>query len=332
MKKLFVISILILFDLGIGNAQGRSDNVGTSAANFLKIDVGSRAVAMGGAYSALAQDATALYWNPAGIANLKKSEATFSYADWIADTKLSYAGLVIPLETFGTIGLSVQSYSSGDIRETTLTKPDGTGRFFDATDLAFGFTYARAVTDRFSFGGTLKIVREDLANESATAFAFDIGSVFRTDFYGGLRIAFVMANFGSDMRLSGRDLGSTFVNENGKSVSTLLETTDWELPLVFRFGLAFDGYKTENSRFSLAFDVNDTRDFEPRFNAGAEYAFAEKFYLRGGYRFNYDEESFTAGAGLALDIPGFADVKFNYALVDGGIFNLVHRYTIALGF
>src|SRR5258707_5672695 len=131
---------------------------GTSAATFLEIPVGAQAVAMGGAFISRAADATALYWNAAGIASLRQNQVIVSHTNWIADTKFDFAGLVLPLHELGTIRLSITSLSMEDMAVRTVELPEGTGEFFSAGDLAAGISYARSLTDRFSVGFTAKYI------------------------------------------------------------------------------------------------------------------------------------------------------------------------------
>jgi len=308
------------------------DHVGTSAANFLKIGVGGKAVGMGDAYTAVANDPTALFWNPGGIGFQDKIAANFSYTDWVMDTKLNFFGAVLPVGTAGVIGLSIYNFSSGDIEETTIYKPHGTGRVFDATDLAIGLSYGRRLTDRFSVGITGKYINEQLALESASAFAVDVGSVFIVSHEYNLRMGLVIANFGSNLQMDGLDLETSVNTENSKLVEAKLKTYSWPLPLIFRVGLAADLISTDMHRLTIAADVYDPRDYKVRENVGFEYALKSMFFVRGGYKFNYDEESFTAGFGLKYGVEGLGGIIIDYAYADMGRLNSINRFSIGLAF
>ncbi len=309
------------------------DHVGTSAANFLKIGVGAQAVAMGDAYTAIASDPTAMFWNPGGLGFQNRMAANFSYTDWILDTQLGYLGFVLPLGPgSGVVGLSINSFSSGDIEETTIYKPHGTGRVFDASDLTIGLSYARKLTDRFSFGITAKYINEKLALESATAFAVDVGSIFILNYDYNVRMGLVISNFGSNMQLDGLDLETSVSTENSKQVEAQLKTYSWPLPLIFRLGLAADLISTVNHRFTVAADVYDPRDYKARENIGMEYAFKSLFFLRGGYKMGYDEEGLTAGFGIHYGITGVGKLLIDYAFADMGRLNSINRFSIGLSF
>ena len=147
--------ILFALIIMISNYDIHSQNVskvGTTSANFLEIGVGGNALSLGGAFVSIANDASALYWNVGGIANLNQYEAIIVHTDWIAETNFDYAGLVIPMGEFGTVGFSIASLSMDDMKVRTIELPDGTGEFFTASDLSIGISYARKLTDRFSIG------------------------------------------------------------------------------------------------------------------------------------------------------------------------------------
>ena len=173
-----MIIVGVIFPI-VSYGQGALDvsKTGTTAATFLEISVGAPAIGMGGAFVSLANDATALYWNPAGIATMSDMEVIAAHTDWIADTKFDFGGFVWPLGNFGTLGFSLTSLTMADMAVTTVEMPDGTGNIFSASDLAAGLTYARPLTDRFSVGFTAKFIQESIWHESAKAFAMDAGNI-----------------------------------------------------------------------------------------------------------------------------------------------------------
>ena len=124
---------------------------GTTAAQFLKIGVGARALAMGGAYSAVSNDATALYWNPAGLSSMKKNEILLDHQDWILDVDLDFIGGSYKTP-FGTIGAAISAMYMGEMEVTTTHDPEGTGEKFNAGSIMGQLTFSKSLTDRFSFG------------------------------------------------------------------------------------------------------------------------------------------------------------------------------------
>jgi len=319
-------------------AQG-SNQVGTSMANFLKIGVGSRATAMGGAFVAMTDDASATFWNPGGLALVEKNEALFQSTNWVANTNLYYMSVAIPFGDLGTIGANIYSFNSGDMEETTVNQPDGTGRLFSASDFAIGLSYARTFTDQFSVGFTVKYISENLSRETASAIAFDIGSVFKTDILNGMRIGLAITNLGGTMKLEGPDLNVSHDINTGlptnKFVDASLGTQEWQLPLMFRIGLGTYVIKNENSSLSVEGAFNDSRDYASRYNLGSEFIMTvlgeQKVALRIGYLGNYDEAGLTAGAGILVALGGF-NFKFDYAYADMNRLGNAHRYTLSILF
>ena len=305
---------------------------GTSAANFLKIGLGAKASGMADAYVTFGEDASCLYWNPAASSRIGKPSVVFSNLQWLVDTDLNYLAVTVPFD-FGTLGLDIAYFTSGDIIETTLEEQDGTGRMVSANDLALGLAYANNFTDRFSFGLKVKFIREQLASAEGSTVAFDVGSVFTTSFPGDLTIGLALANFGSDLQFSGNDLLVTHVvpgSPTGKQVPAILETQSWSLPLFFRLGLSATPYKSDAAEVVVAYTLIDSRDYEARHHLGAAVTFLNLFTVRGGYRFNYDEVTFSAGAGVKVDTGALGRLSVDYAYTDFGNLKGVHQITLGV--
>jgi hypothetical protein len=339
MKRIVAVVSFLLLCGCLQSAAQESSQVGTSMANFLKIGVGPRATAMGDALVAMSDDASALYWNPAGLGYVKKNELLMQSTTWIGDTKLYFLGIVFPLGEFGTLGASVDYFTSGDMEETTIQQPDGTGRTFGTHDLALGVSYAKRLTDRFSVGVTVKYVSESLSRETAEAVAFDVGSVYTTSFLNEMKLGIALSNLGGSMKVDGPDL---IVSHDvapdvptNKSVDASLATQSWDLPLTFRIGVGTFVYQTDASALSLEAGVNDSRDFQPRYNVGSELTVRvvgeQKVMFRLGYKGNYDEEGLTAGGGIVVNLSGF-DFKMDYGYASFSRLGSVHRYAVSILF
>jgi hypothetical protein len=335
------VSMLVVLILGLSSNLSRPDaamaqgsepsQVGTSMANFLKIGVGARAAGMGNAFVAVADDASTLYWNPGGIAMLEQGEISIGTTNWVLDTRLYFFGGTLDLGNVGVLGLSVNRFDSGDIEETTVYQPDGTGRTFNASNMAVGLTYSRQMTDRFGAGITIKYVSESLDRTNASAIAIDVGSLFVTDFLNNMRIGFNLSNLGSQMRLTGSDLLIQVPQDLGtKFVPADMATETWDLPLLFRFGIATDVFSGSMQRLTVAADVLDSRDYRYRIHTGGEWSFREILFLRGGYKFNYDDGNLSLGAGLQLpDLDGFG-VRFDYSYESLEFLEDVQRISLRL--
>jgi len=334
MRKLIIILFIVL----AGNMFGQS-KVGTTAAPFLNVAIGPRAISMGGAFVATADDITALYWNPAGIATQQNNSAMFSYTSWFAGINYNWAAASINLGTMGSLGASVTYLDYGDMEVTTLAEQDGTGEKFTASDMALGLTYAMKLTDQFSMGATVKYINQKIWNSSASTVGFDLGVLFLSDIYG-LRIGATITNFGPDMQIDGKDLyvqhdiNSQIFGNNDQILATL-NTDEYQLPLTFRVGLAMDVLKTSMHRFTVGVDATHPSDNDESLNIGAEYAFNNLVFIRGGYKslmLDNAEEGLTLGFGLNYDIAPNLGIFVDYAYQDFGILENTQHFAIGLKF
>ena len=344
MSKTLVLVIVVAFATH-GFAQGLFKNVsktGTAAAPFLEISVGAPAIGMGSAFVSLANDASALYWNPAGAATFSQSEIVAVHTNWIADTKFDFAGLVLPLGGFGTLGFSFTSLSMSDMMVRTVEKPEGTGEYFSAGDIALGLSYSRMLNDRFSIGFTAKYIQETIWHEAAGAFAVDVGTIFRTDLFGGLTIGASLSNFGTSMQLSGRDtrqftrIDPTKLGSNDQIPSDV-EMDSWDLPLLFQFGISTTPLKSDSYRWTVAVDALHPSDNYESVNVGTEFAFQDYLFLRGGYQSLFlsgAEGGLSLGVGLASTMFFASNtlIKFDYAFRDMGRLEAVHVFSLAVRF
>ncbi len=336
------VAVLVLTIAGLGLTSRAAvaqhvSKVGTTAGEFLQIGVGARAAALGGAFVAAGDDATALYWNPAGLASLQGGELIASHSEWLADINFDYLGVGIPFNTIGTIGVSLTMLNVPEMLVRTEDRQEGTGETFDAADVAVGLSIGRAVTDRFSVGLTAKYIRQRIWHSSATGFAVDLGTRFRTDFFGGLTIGAVLYNFGTDMRMTGRD-ARTFVDPdptqlgNNERVPANYELDGWSLPVNFQIGISTRAIDTRMHRLTVEVDALHPSSNYESVNAGVEYGFQDRFFIRGGYQalFLEDSEGGLSG-GLGVRQPMFygGSLKLDYAYRSAGRLEGVH--VIGLG-
>ncbi len=329
MKKLLLFAMM-LYAAGIF-AQG---NLGQAGANFLQIAPEPRGAALGGATTAITRGAVALYWNPAGAVMTENVDIYLANTDWFLDTKLAFAGVVKNMGAIGSFGLSVTSLYMDEMEITTVYESEGTGEYYDAGDLVVGLSYARSMTDRFSFGVTVKYVQEYIWNETADQLAFDVGSLYRTDFYN-LRLGMSVRHFAGKLKFSGENIDQRIAREiaRGRENNPRIErlTPDFRLPQVFQMGIAFDPLVTDMNRVTVLADVDVPSDNKERLIIGAEYAFRNFACIRGGYRINYDIGDFSLGGALALNALGMNAV-LDYAWSDHGVFGDVHRIGLGLSF
>jgi hypothetical protein len=326
--------VLLIFLLITAACYSQNANLGTSGAQFLQIPVGARNTAMGGAVSALTNDVSSVFWNPAGLVNIKNVQAHFSYTRWFNMFDQNAAAVAYNMGESGVIAASLISFSTGKMEITTEEKPDGTDQYFDAADIAVGITYSRYLTDRFSVGITAKYINQRIWNESADGLAFDIGTQYHLDFQN-LTIAMSMTNFGGEMQFDGPDLDITYDKDTDYPLSRLtparLKTDTYPLPLNFQVGIGFDIFSVQFVKMKGAIDAVHPNDNNERLLFGTELSFFDRLFLRGGYKYNYDDEDFTFGAGANLPFSGsFVNFDYSYSMYD--ILPAVHRVSVEVSF
>lgn len=335
MKKFLVFLLLAQLTCFVGVAQSAEfDNVGTSGAQFLKLDVDARVVGLGGANAAVSRGAMSLYYNPAGIADMEESSLAFSYTDWIADITYNYLAYARPISGFGNVGVHVALLMMDDMERTTLEQPDGTGEMFGANSWVFGVSNAHQLTNRFSFGVTAKYIHEKISDMTSGSVAFDVGTLYYTGFRT-LRIAMSTRNFGTSTKFGGTELENTLDQDDDpltKPVEVRLNTESHPLPLTFRVGIAYDFEFNEDSKLMATLDGYNTRDQGQQGSVGFEYSWQERLAVRAGYKLETDEEGVALGGGYNFDISGFGMLGINYAWADLGRLESAHRFSASLTF
>lgn len=337
MKKLKSILCITLVTALFFAADAQTLKTGTTSAQILKINVGPRAIAMGGAFTAIADDITSVYWNPSGTANIQSNEAYFNHSKLYLDISNDFAAIATNVGGFGTIGAFVSVLSVDEMLVRTIENPEGTGEYFDYGSIVVGLNYSRSLTENFSIGFNAKYISESIWNMSATGFAIDVGTLYKVQVLNELRIAATVSNFGTKMQMAGRDATQTIPSGagGGNFVNSNLEMDKFDLPLLFRFGLSADVIKEESSRLTAAIDAVHPNDNTEYINAGLEYAWNEVIHLRIGYNSLFEEDSekgLTLGFGLYYRIVDMIKVKLDYAYQDFGRLKDVHYFSVGVNF
>ena len=289
--------------------------VGLGGLSFLKVGQGARPVAMGDAYTAVADDINAIFWNPAGLTAVRGTAWTGSYTKWLVDSYF-FSGAVARntgSSKGGVIGLSVVAFQTGDIPETTIFQPQGTGQNVSAGDMAIGGVYAVKLTDKFSFATRVSWVNQKLHTKNLRTVSVDLGTMFYTGFKS-LRLAMAMKNFGPDKRVT---------------------DTKFFMPLYYNVAAAaeFYGEKGGPAYLTVAGETAFAADYDLRAHAGAELWLKNVFALRAGYKFNYDTDSFSVGAGLKVEVAKERAVTVDISYSDmGKFFSAPLRLTIGGAF
>ncbi len=313
MKRILAVAILCAFAPQAAHAAKSFDKVGTTGAQFLKIGVGARATGMGSAFTAVADDASAVFWNPAGISRLSGNVVSVNHAVWPTDISLTQAAYVFNVGFMpGMFAVQAKSLYLSDMERTTVFHPDGDGTFFDAGDSQFGLTYSRSLTDKFSAGISGSFVHSGLDDISDNVLAFDFGTLYDTGFKS-LRIGMSIQNIG----------GEFVYIENNRAA---------KVPTVFRVGASMTMLDSGSNSLLMAGEFSHPPDNSERLNLGGEYSFKDFFFARGGYNIGYDTEKLAAGLGVKFPSSLSTETRFDYSYVDMSDLGGAHRFSLDIAF
>ncbi|MGE5313225.1 MAG: PorV/PorQ family protein [Acidobacteriota bacterium] len=325
--------------IGLASMAGAQSKVGTSAAVFLGMPVSPRGIAIGGANVATSYDASSLYYNPGAFSRMEMSQVLVSRTNWLVDTKLNWAGVVLNLDGTNALGVSYTQLDYGEDAVTTDLQQNGTGELWSASDLAIGISYSRNLTDRFSIGGTAKYIQQRIWNSTASSFGIDVGLLYITDF-NGLKIGMSISNFGGDMRMDGKDLYHQIdidpsASGTNKTLVALLKADSWPLPLLFRAGISMDAVKTQSIRLTLMADALRPSDNAESVNLGGEFSYNETLFLRGGRRalgLPDALETYSFGVGARYELNATSAVSFDYSYQKMRVFDGVQSLALGITF
>jgi len=328
------------FDLKSRAYKTHVTRTGTAAGTMLEIGIGARAQAMGGAFVAIADDPSALYWNPAGATEMGAVAVQVSKINWFVDTDLNVLDLVVPLSgTSMALGFHVAIMDYGEAPVRTVFRPEGTGEYYTAKDLAAGLYWAYAITDRISVGLGLKYFYERIWHTSGSTAAVDLSILYKTSLKG-LRLGGSISNLGPEFRLDGRDLtrvmdadGRKDIYYNNEQVPVQLKTEKYPLPLLFRFGLAYTYDIGSDYSLTVSTNLNHPSDMTESVDLGMELKVFNVGFLRGGYQGLFEEGSvrgLTLGAGIRYKILGVAIITVDYAWSDWSILTTVNRFSVGI--
>lgn len=292
------------------------EKVGTVGSQFLEIPVGSRAVGMGGAFVGVADDASSVFWNAAGIARIDpgKSELSLNHANWPADLSFDQIAYVFHIRRIpGAFAVHARALTMQPMLVRTAYQPEPdprTGETFDAGMMTLGLTYARSFTDKFSAGVTANYITEGLAEFTQQAVAFDVGTMYDVGTLG-MRIGMSISNIGSQI---------TFIERSAR------------MPSIFRVGTSAVLMQRGNQKLIAAVEFSHPPDNAERLNVGTEYSFRKFVFLRGGYGFNYDSEGLAAGVGFRMPVSSMGVANVDYAFTDMKDLGGVHRLSLSFLF
>jgi hypothetical protein len=294
-----MISAALGLLLAAGSAHAQS-SAGADAFDFLRLDANARAVGMGGAYTALATDSNALLYNPAGLARVRSSEATFMHNQYAQGVGQQYIGVALKRG----FGFQFNYASLGDVPRTTISNPGGAGSRLNVSDTSLGAGYGRELTPDLAIGGGLKYFTESLGDASVSGYAVDLGGLYRMPEVKGLTFGGSILNLGPAVKFA--------------SVSEKLPTT-------LRLGTGY-AMRLPGNDLTFAFDITKSLTDKVRLGLGAETLINDQFAVRAGFTTRQD-----AGLGLSFGL-GWKGSKLgaDYAIVPMGELGQAHRISFTL--
>jgi hypothetical protein len=329
MKRKIVILLVILLAVCLTSAYaGSGRRTGTAGAQELRISVGARGTAMGGAVIANTYGVEAIEWNPAGLAGLEGSEAMFSHQPYLADININFAGIATRFEDLGTFALAAKVVSIGDMEETTPAFPDGTGRIFGPTMSVISLSYSRVLTYRVNFGITGKFIHEKIFEVSANGFAFDLGFMYEPDWHG-FSMGIAVKNYGPEMRFTGRGFDRDLDGRQGAA-----ESASFDLPSSFNLGFDYDLVNVDRNLAIVTGNFRSNNYSQDLWQGGLEYVYDGRYCLRAGYNYSAQESwlyGFSFGGGVDLKI-GDANLILDYAWAETELFDANQYFTLKFKF
>ena len=301
---------------------GASDKSGSVAFKFLNLHYDARGAALGG-LSAQAAGAEALYWNPAGLAKAGGLGFSAGMTQWLVETSYMNAGVVMPMAG-GVLGVGFVSVDYGDFMKSGWEEVSGSYVFnpnqetFTASDNALQVSYGRFLSDKFSVGGSAKVISESIEDESLSGLAFDVGMQFNTG-YKNLQMGGVISNFGPTIDPVEEDSESSLAP-----------------PMAFSFGAVGQAFGNENTGLVAGLNVVKLSDMSQRIAIGGEMTMGNVVKLRANYTVGgLAEESsgyawatlpvFSVSLGGGLDLGG---VSVNFAMTQMAAFDPVMRFSL----
>ena len=266
MKKHIITSIVIIVVSSL--VLGQNSRMGSASSTQLLVVPSAKHLSGGGA-AATATGMDATFWNPAGLAMSENSvDAIFSNRQYFADIDNSFFGIATDLGDY-KMGVSVRTFNIGDIDETTVFHPDGTGQVFTPNFSILGATFARKLSDNTSVGINANLIREGFGRVAATGVAYDLGVQYK-GLLGreGLDVGFAMKNFGSPMKYDGEGLGvmASPVDGDRPVEYYKIDAAAFDLPFVFDMGVSYNiagadigvtytsnYYSTDELKFSVGY-------------------------------------------------------------------------------
>ncbi len=325
--------LFILSFIGAFGAQAQllptfgDSRTGGSGMQFLKISPDARGMGLAGSAVAITNDPSAMFWNPAGITNVDtgKVNVMVSHTRYFGDMSSNFVGAVFKPGKLSYVGVQVFSMNYGQMDETTEFESKGTGRTFTVSNYLVGLTYAKILTNSFSFGVNGKFANEGFAGVNVNNVLFDLGLKYDVG-VKHTRFGINFSNFGFNVSPSGDVSILKFDGETDiQSFSTVT------VPGIFRIGAAFDPIHSNDHVLTAMGQLNHPTDNNETYSLGMEYAYLNVVYVRTGYEFGSDQKYVAPSAGIGLKMRrGFGGISVDYGFLAKESLGNNHRITLAV--
>lgn len=341
MKNKIQPLLIIFIAFALSSNHFAQQKLAQTGMKFLSVSLDARSSALSEAVTSFHTDATAMFYNPAGMARISNyASVVLGSTNYIADIKYLYGGIAFaPFDgNYGVLGINFESVDYGDLQATI--RYDNEQGFLDAgtfspNAMSVGVGYAKALSDKFSIGGNVRYVRQSLGtaiigsvqldnngnpsgrtvDAKTDVLAYDFGVIYKTGFKS--------LDFGMDVRNFSKEV--KYVQDG------------FQLPLTFKIGISFDmvdlmqDVDKDAHSLLLSFDASHPRDYPEQVAVGAEYTFMKLLSLRVGYQTPNDEKGISAGVGLKHSFSGF-DLAVDYAYTSFGVFNNVQQLSVRFAY
>ena len=284
---------------------------GSTAAQFLKIDVSARGAGMAGSYISVVEGAEATFYNPAVIAELNETDIVFNHNEWFADINHDFLAIAHNFDSYGAIGLSITGIYTNEMKVRTPLQPDGTGETFYSGAYKVGLTYARRLTENVTFGGSVNYLNIKLYDEfTQDALTLDISVNFDTGIRGH-RFSLSVTNFGQSV---------TFVNE------------EYPMPTTFTFGMSVNALEAKDYKLNVSAQARKPNDGLPVGQIGSEFNFLDIIMIRGGYNVGHKVATYAFGLGVKTRLGETIGLRADYSYSDWRALGAAHRLGMGFSF
>lgn len=309
MKKYLAI-LLLTVSTSIATAQLipnlGGQRAGTAAFTFLKLNNSPRQTAMGGAGIAMPGDGYAANINPASLVDVKQNTFVLSNTMYFSDMQNSYLSAVLPTKKYSVWSIHMQSFRSDAMEIRTEFQPGGTGQYFYTQNLAMGGSYAKILSDYFSYGVSLKYIYEGIDQYTVHSGMIDLGFLYKTDFKD-LRFAVFLNNFGVNTKIDGETKSLTTFSSNNPDIN------NYAAPTLFKMGVSLVPYKDERNTILVATELHHPNDNSENIRLGIEYSWMNLISVRGGYKIGVKDATMPSfGMGIRTRV-GRHPLRVDYA-------------------